>query len=174
MKKRKPSDSLASSTEFVLPNDTNTLNNLMGGRMMHFMDIVAAMAAQRHSRRIVVTASVDSLNFSKAIRLGSVVTISARVTRSFSSSMEVYVVADCEDLTLGLKERSNDAFFTFVAVDQNGRPIDVPEIEPETEEEWDLYRGALKRRQLRLLMAGRIRPEEATDLQDLFYVQKGK
>jgi acyl-CoA hydrolase len=167
MKKRHPKESFVSSTEFVLPNDTNTLNNLMGGRMMHFMDIVAAIAAQRHSKRIVVTASVDNLNFSKAIKLGSVVTISAKVTRSFNSSMEVHVVADTEDNMRGIKERSNEAFFTFVAVDQNGRPIDVPEIEPETEDEWKFFHGALKRRQLRLLMAGRIKPEDATELHSI-------
>jgi len=143
----------------------------MGGRMMHFMDIVAAIAAQRHSKRIVVTASVDHLNFSKAIKLGSVVTISAKVTRSFNSSMEVHVVADTEDNMRGIKERSNDAFFTFVAVDQNGRPIDVPEIEPETEDEWKLFHGALKRRQLRLLMAGRIKPEDATELHTILDVK---
>jgi acyl-CoA hydrolase len=171
MKKRRPTESFVSSTEFVLPNDTNTLNNLMGGRMMHFMDIVAAISAQRHSHRIVVTASVDNLNFSKPIKLGSVVTISAKVTRSFNSSMEVHVVADTEDNMRGIKERSNEAFFTFVAVDQNGRPIDVPEIEPETEEEWRLYEGALRRRQLRLLLAGRLKPEDATDLHRLLDVR---
>ena len=146
----------------------------MGGRMMHFMDIVAAISAQRHSHRIVVTASVDNLNFSKAIKLGSVVTIAAKVTRSFNSSMEVHVIADTEELTKGLKQRTNEAFFTFVAVDQNGRPIDVPEIEPETEEEWKLYHGALRRRQLRLLLAGRLKPEEAVDLKDLLDVQGNK
>lgn len=144
----------------------------MGGRMMHFMDIAAAISAQKHSHRIVVTASVDNLNFTRAIKLGSVVTIQAKVTRSFNSSMEVHVVADCEEFTKDVKVRTNEAFFTFVAVDQNGRPIDVPEIEPETEEEWKLFHGALKRRQLRLLLAGRIKPEEATELQDLLGIQK--
>lgn len=171
MKKRRAADSFVSSTEFVLPNDTNTLNNLMGGRMMHFMDIVAAISAQKHSHRIVVTASVDTLSFSKGIKLGSVVTISAKVTRSFNSSMEVHVVADMEDLTRGIKQRSNEAFFTFVAVDQNGRPIDVPEVQPESEEEWKLYNGALKRRQLRLLLAGRLRPEDASELHTILDVR---
>jgi acyl-CoA hydrolase len=168
MKKRKPQDSFVSSTEFVLPNDTNTLNNMMGGRMMHLMDIVAAISAQRHSGRIVVTASVDNLNFTRPIPLGSVVTISAKVTRAFNSSMEVHVVADIEDNMRGIRERSNDAFFTFVAVDQNGRPIDVPEIEPETEEDWKLYNGAIRRRQVRLILAGRMKPEDAEDLKALF------
>lgn len=171
MKKRRPSESLVSTTEFVLPNDTNTLNNLMGGRMMHFMDIAAAISAQKHSHRIVVTASVDNLKFTRAIKLGSVVTIQAKVTRSFNSSMEIHVVADCEDFTRGIKERTNEAFFTFVAVDQNGRPIDVPEVEPETEQEWNLYHGALKRRQLRLLLAGRLKPEQVTELHSILDIQ---
>jgi acyl-CoA hydrolase len=172
MKKRKPQDSFVSSTEFVLPNDTNTLNNMMGGRMMHLMDIVAAISAQRHSGRIVVTASVDNLNFTKPIPLGSVVTISANVTRAFNSSMEVRVVADLEDNMRGIRERSNDAFYTFVAVDQNGRPIDVPEIEPETEEDWKWYNGAMRRRQVRLILAGRMKPEDAEDLKALFNAGK--
>ena len=139
--------------------------------MMHFMDIVAAICAQKHSHRIVVTASVDNLNFSKPIKLGAVVTIQAKITRSFNSSMEIHVIADTEDFTQGLKQRSNEAFFTFVAVDQNGRPIDVPEVAPESEEEWVLFNSALKRRQLRLLMAGRIKPEEATELQSILDVK---
>lgn len=143
----------------------------MGGRMMHFMDIAAAISAQKHSHRIVVTASVDNLKFTRAIKLGSVVTIQAKVTRSFNSSMEIYVVADCEDFTRGIKERTNEAFFTFVAVDQNGRPIDVPEVEPETEQEWNMYHGALKRRQLRLLLAGRLKPDQVSELHSILDIQ---
>lgn len=163
-KKKFSKESFVSSTEFVLPNDTNTLNNLMGGRLMHFMDIVAAMSAQKHSNRVVVTASVDHLKFSRPIALGNVVTISAQVTRSFNSSMELHVRAVTEDLTTGEKFESNEAFFTFVAVDQNGRPIDVPEVVPETEQEQKLYESALRRRQLRLILAGRLKPEDAPEL----------
>ena len=155
-------------TELVLPNDTNTLNNLMGGRLMHWMDIVSAIAAQKHSNRIVVTASVDNVSFSKAIQLGNVVTLKARVTRAFSSSMEVRIDVEAEDIPSGKKFASNGAFFTFVAVDQSGRPIDVPGVTPETDEEKELYEGALRRRQLRLVLAGRMKPEDANELKSIF------
>ncbi len=155
-------------TELVLPNDTNTLNNLMGGRLMHWMDIVSAIAAQKHSNRIVVTASVDNVSFSKPIQLGNVVTLTAQVTRSFSSSMEVYIEVTAEDIPGNKKLESNSAFFTFVAVDQSGRPIDVPEVVPETEQEKEHYEGALRRRQLRLVLAKRMEPNDATELKSLF------
>ena len=155
-------------TELVLPNDTNTLNNLMGGRMMHLMDIAAAIAAQKHSNRIVVTASVDNVSFRDPIRLGNVVTLEAQVTRAFSSSMEVHIDVWAEDIPSGTKLKTNEAFFTFVAVDQSGRPIDVPDAVPETAEETALYDGALRRRQLRLVLAGRMKPGEASELRALF------
>ena len=155
-------------TELVLPNDTNGLNNLMGGRMMHMMDVVSAIAAQRHSNRIVVTASVDNVSFRHPIKLGNVVTLTAKVTRSFSSSMEVHIEVWSEDVPSNTKEKSNEAFFTFVAVDQTGNPIDVPELIPETEEEKKLYESALRRRQLRLVLAGRMKPEDAKELKSLF------
>ncbi|TGD80245.1 acyl-CoA thioesterase [Hymenobacter wooponensis] len=169
MRKQKPvQESFVSMTELVLPNDTNTLNNLMGGRMMHLMDIAAAVSAQRHSNRIVVTASVDNVSFREGIRLGSVVTLEAKVTRAFSSSMEVHIDVWAEDIPSGTKVKSNEAFFTFVAVDQSGRPIDVPDALPETPTEQELYEGALRRRQLRLVLAGRLKPSEATELKALF------
>ncbi|MDJ0366665.1 acyl-CoA thioesterase [Hymenobacter sp. H14-R3] len=155
-------------TELVLPNDTNTLNNLMGGRMMHLMDIAAAIAAQKHSNRIVVTASVDNVSFRDPIRLGNVVTLEAQVTRAFSSSMEVHIDVWAEDIPSGTKLKTNEAFFTFVAVDQSGRPIDVPEAMPETAEEIALYDGALRRRQLRLVLAGRMKPGDANELKAMF------
>jgi acyl-CoA hydrolase len=171
-KKKFARESLATMTELVLPNDTNTLNNMMGGRMMHVMDVVAAIAAQRHSNRIVVTASVDNVSFSKPIYLGNVVTLSAQVTRSFNSSMEVHIEVYAEDIPGQKKYKSNEAFFTFVAVDQAGRPIDVPEVVPETEEEKRLYDGALRRRQLRLILAGRMKPEDATELKSIFDIKE--
>ena len=167
-KKKKASESFVTMTELVLPNDTNTLNNLMGGRLMHWMDIVSAIAAQKHSNRIVVTASVDNVSFKRSIQLGNVVTLSAHVTRAFNSSMEVHIQVEAEDIPNGSKSMSNSAFFTFVAVDQSGRPIDVPEVKPETEEEKLLYDGALKRRQMRLVLAGRMKPEEADELKSIF------
>lgn len=171
-KKKFPRESAVNMTELVLPNDTNTLNNLMGGRLMHWMDIVSAIAAQKHSNRIVVTASVDNISFKHPIRLGNVVTLRAKVTRAFSSSMEVRIDVDAEDIPSSTKTDSNSAFFTFVAVDQSGRPMDVPEVEPETEEEMALYEGALRRRQLRLILAGRMKPSEAKELRSIFDIQE--
>jgi len=161
-------DSFVTMTELVLPNDTNTLNNLMGGRLMHWMDIASAIAAQKHSNRIVVTASVDNISFSKPIQFGNVVTLNAFVTRAFNSSMEVYISVTAEDIPSGKKTETNTAFFTFVAVDQTGRPIDVPEAIPETDFEKELYDGALRRRQLRLVLGKRMKPEDAKELKSIF------
>ena len=171
-KQKKVSESYVIMTELVLPNDTNTLHNLMGGKMMHWMDIVSAIAAQKHSNRIVVTASVDNVSFRESIKLGNVVTLEAKVTRAFASSMEVHIVVYAEDIPSGKKFMSNQAFFTFVAVDQSGKAIDVPEAIPETEEEIKLYDGALRRRQLRLVLAGRMKPSEANELKSIFDIKE--
>ncbi len=168
MKIKKCNESFVTMTELVLPNDTNGLNNLMGGRLMHFMDIAAAIAAQKHSNRIVVTASVDNISFSEPIRIGNTVTINAFVTRAFSSSMEVYIEVTAEDIPANKKVQSNRAFFTFVAVDQSGSPIEVPKVEPETELEKELYEGALRRRQLRLVLGKRMKPSDAKELKSIF------
>jgi acyl-CoA hydrolase len=167
-KKKFIKDSRVFMTELVLPNDTNTLNNLMGGRLMHWMDIGAAIAAQKHSNRIVVTASVDNISFGKPIQLGDVITITASITRAFNSSMEIYIQVNSENIPDGKSEVTHRAFFTFVAVDQGGRPIDVPEAVPETDDEKELYAGALRRRQLRLVLAKRMDPNDATELKSLF------
>ena len=171
MRKSKPvKDSYTIMTELVLPNDTNTLHNLMGGRMMHWLDIVSAISAQKHSNRIVVTASVDNVSFKNSIKLGNVISLEAQVTRAFNSSMEVHVNVWSEDIPSGTRVKSNEAFVTFVAVDQSGNPIDVPEAVPETEEEIKLYEGALRRRQLRLVLAGRMKPEDAQELKSIFNI----
>lgn len=167
-KKKFVKDSATIMTEMVLPNDTNTLNNLMGGRLMHWMDVVAAIAAQKHSNRIVVTASADSISFKQPIALGNVVTLLAKVTRAFNSSMEVFIEVTAEDIPASKKTVTHRAFFTFVAVDQNGKPIEIPEAVPETEEEKELFDGALRRRQLRLVLAKRMKPEEAVELKSIF------
>jgi acyl-CoA hydrolase len=163
-----PSQSATIMNELVLPNDTNTLNNLMGGRLLHWMDIAAAITGQKHSNRIVVTASVDSVSFSQAIALGDVVTLNSYVTRAFSTSMEVFIEVWCENIPKGTRFKCNEAYYTFVAVDGNGRPIAVPQIKPETEEEKIKYDGALRRRQLRLILGGRMKPDEASELKALF------
>jgi acyl-CoA hydrolase len=165
-------NSVTIMTEMVLPNDTNTLNNLMGGRLMHWMDIVAAIAAQKHCNRIVVTASADSISFKEPINLGNVVTLRSKVTRAFTSSMEVFIEVTAEDIPANKKIMTHRAFFTFVAVDQNGKPIEVPEVIPETAEEFEFFEGALRRRQLRLVLAQRMKPEDAVELRAIFNLDK--
>ncbi|NLR91336.1 MULTISPECIES: acyl-CoA thioesterase [Flammeovirga] len=165
---KKAKESFVTSAEMVLPNDTNPLNNLMGGRLLHLMDVVAAISAQKHSNRIVVTASVDNVSFKHSPALGDTVTLEAHVTRAFNSSMEVFIRVWSENIPNGTKVETNNAFFTFVAVDQSGRPITVPKLIPETKEEKRLYEGALQRREVRLMMAGRIKAKDATSLHSIF------
>lgn len=168
MKVKKPSETVCINTEIVLPNDTNTLGNLMGGRLLHWMDICAAVSAQRHCGRVVVTASVNNVSFNQPIRLAEVVTLQAKVSRAFSSSMEVFIDVWVEDCATGAKRKCNEAIYTFVAVDQLGNPIHVPSIEPESEEEIRRFDGALRRRQLSLILAGKMKPADATELRALF------
>jgi len=170
-KKKHPRESLVSMTELVLPNDTNTFNNLMGGRLMHWMDIVSAIAAQKHSNHVVVTASVDNISFKSPIQLGNVVTLKAKVTRSFNTSMEVKIEVEAEDIPCEKKLDSNLAYFTFVALDKDGHPTPVPEVEPETEDEKIQFDGALRRRQLRLILAQRMDPKDANELKSIFDIQ---
>lgn len=167
-KSKKASETLSVMTEIVLPNDTNTLGNLMGGKLLHWLDICAAISAHRLCRRVVVTAAVNNVSFSNPIRLGDIVTLEGKVSRSFSSSMEVVIDVFVEDHRTGEKKQCNNAIYTFVAVDQMGNPISVPELIPETTEEKERYDGALRRRQLSLILSGKMKPEEATELKKLF------
>lgn len=167
-KSKTPSETVAVSTEIVLPNDTNTLGNLMGGRLLHWMDITAAIAAHRHCGRVVVTASVNNVSFNQPIKLGEIVTLQAKVSRAFTSSMEVFIDVWIENNTTGEKKKCNEAIYTFVAVDQLGNPINVPALTPESEEEKQRFDSALRRRQLALILAGKMKPEEATELKKLF------
>ncbi len=164
-----PEHSLTIMNELVLPNDTNTLNNLMGGRLLHWMDIAAAISAQKHSNRIVVTASVDNVSFKQPIKLGDVITIEAKVTRAFHTSMEVRLDVWAENIPSGSRVKSNEAYYTFVALDENGKTVPIPEIEPVTAEEQELYEGAMRRRQLRLVLGGKMNARDATELRALFY-----
>ena len=168
VKKRSPQETYASSARIVMPNDTNTLGNLMGGNLLNWMDISAAISAHRCSRRICVTAAVNNVSFKKPIKLGDIVTIKAEVTRTFNSSMEVYMRVHVEDHLTGEQELCNEAMYTFVAVDQLGAPIAVPDVIPETDEERERYDGALRQRQLRLVLAGKMKPADATELKALF------
>ena len=137
-------------TQLVLPNDTNQLGNLLGGRLMEWMDIAAAISAQRHSNRICVTAGVDDLVFHQPIRLGEVVTLCASVNRAFGTSMEVGVYVAAENQLTGDRRTANTAYFTFVAVDDNTIPVSVPPILPRTAVEKRRYKEALERRNRRL------------------------
>ena len=168
MHNRKPADSYTMMTEIVLPNDTNVFGNLMGGRLMYWMDIAAAIAAQRHCNAPVVTASVDNISFENPIKLGNTVHIEAKVSRAFTTSMEVHLKVWGEDFTQQYKYKSNEAYYTFVALDPNRRPRKVPQLTPETEEEVKLYEGAIRRRQLRLILGGKMKPDEAVELKALF------
>ena len=168
MESRKAADSTTIMTELVLPNDTNVFGNLMGGRLMYWMDIAAALAAQKHCNAPVVTASVDNISFENPIKLGNVVHIEAKLTRAFNSSMEVHLKVWGEDLLQQYKYKSNEAYYTFVALDPNRKPRPVPELVVETEEEKKLFDGALRRRQLRLILGGKLKPDDATELKALF------
>ena len=168
MTAKKPSDSLIIMTELVLPNDTNLFENLMGGRLMYWMDIAAALAGSKHCSSPVVTASVDNISFTNPIKLGNVVHIEAKVTRAFNTSMEIYLRVWGEDIIQQYKYNSNEAYYTFVALDPHGKPRSIAKIEPETEHEEELYKGALRRRQLRLILAGKMKPGEASELKALF------
>lgn len=166
-------ESLAIMTEIVLPNDTNTFNNLMGGRLMYWMDIAASLAAGKHCSSPVVTASVDNISFTNPIKLGNVVHIQAKVTRAFSTSMEVHLMVWGEDMVQKFKYKSNEAFYTFVALDPNGKPRKVPPVIPETDEEKKFYQSALSRRQLRLVLSGKMEVKDATELKLFLTNSKG-
>lgn len=168
MEPKTPSSSYTVVSDLVLPSETNPLGNLFGGDLLARMDRAAGIAARRHSRRIVVTASVNHVAFNKMIPLGSVVTVEANVSRAFSSSMEIYMDVWIEDRESGIRSKANEAIYTFVAVDETGSPVPVPPLKPETDLQKERYEGALRRRQLSLLLAKKIKPEDATELKALF------
>ncbi|MEI9934775.1 MAG: acyl-CoA thioesterase [Ferruginibacter sp.] len=165
---KKPSDSLVIMTELVLPNDTNLFGNLMGGRLMYWMDIAAALVATKHCGAPAVTASVDNISFENPIKIGNVVHIEAKVTRAFNSSMEIHLKVWGEDAIEQHKYKSNEAYYTFVALDPNGKPHPVHQLAPETEDEKRLFDGALRRRQLRLVLGGKMKAQDAEELKALF------
>lgn len=168
MKNKTPAESKAILTEIILPNDTNNLDNLMGGRLLYWMDITASITAQRHCNRTSVTASVNNVSFDQPIPRGSIVTIEGKISRSFNSSMEIFLDVWAEDSLSGEKTKCNEAIYTFVAVNNMGRPVKVPGVEPETELEKIRYDGALRRRQLALILSGKMKAADATELKALF------
>jgi acyl-CoA hydrolase len=161
-------DSFTTMTQLVLPNDTNVLGNLMGGNLLKWMDVASSIAAARHCGGQVVTAAVDNVSFQRAIHLGDVVTINAQVTRVFRSSMEVYMEVFVQSFGEEEKFKCNEAYYTFVALDKGGRPKQAIPIKPKTQREKQLFEGAMRRRELRLILAGRMKPEDAGELKALF------
>lgn len=169
LKTKRVSESTIVMTEMIMPNDTNPLGNLMGGNLMRWMDIAAGVCAAKHAEANVVTAAVDHVSFDLPIKLGNVITITAQLTRAFNSSMEVYVKVEVAEITGANQRKSNHAFFSFVALNaETMKPIKVHKIGPETELEKERYNAATRRRELRLVLSGRMKPNEATELKDLF------
>jgi acyl-CoA hydrolase len=168
MKAKTAKETLSITTKVVLPNDTNTHGNLFGGQLLAWMDVIASVSAHRHCKRVVVTASVNNVAFQHPIKHASIVTLEAKVSRAFSSSMEVFVDVFVEDNVAGTRTKSNEAIYTFVAVDQNGEPIQVPELIPETEEEKFRFHGAQRRKELSLILAGKMKASDASELKKLF------
>ena len=169
MTPKKVSESKAIMTEMVMPNDTNPMNNLMGGNLLRWMDIASSICAGRHCEAHVVTASVDHVSFQKPIRVGEIVTLVATVTRAFNTSVEIYVEVFASDIKGHNSRRSNHAYYTFVALDgEQGKPIPAIPVLPLTEIEQQRYDSAIRRRELRLVLSGRMKPEQAKEIRNLF------
>lgn len=163
-----PKNSLTILTDLVLPGETNPLDNLFGGELLARMDRASSIAAGRHCKRIVVTASVNHVAFSKAVPVGSVLSIEAKVSRAFKSSMEIFVDVWMEDRGSGERTKVNEGIYTFVAVNETGTPVKVPNLVPETKLEKERYEGALRRKQLSLVLSNKMDPSDASELKALF------
>jgi len=168
MHHKTPENSKTIQTDLVLPGDTNSLNSLFGGELLARMDRVASIAAIKHSEQIVVTASVNNVAFGEPVPVGSILTIEAKVSRAFNSSMEVFIDVWKQNKTNPKKTKVNEAIFTFVALDKQGKIVKVPQIIPETNLEKKRYDAALRRRQLSLVLAGKLSAKEATELKAIF------
>ena len=166
-----PADSKTVVTSSVLPSETNAIHTLFGGELLARMDRTASITAQRHSESVVVTASVNHVAFKHAIPLGSIVTIEAKVSRAFKTSMEIYLDVWFTDNNFNKPVKANEAIFTFVAVDETRKPVEVPRLIPQTKQEKTRYASALRRRQLSLVLAGKLKPEQATELKALFDIK---
>lgn len=165
MKIKRPSESITTMTNLVMPNDTNIVGNLFGGTLMKWMDVCGALAAARHAKKVCVTASVNNISFKQPIHLGETVSLIAKVVRAFNTSMEVYIEVYAENIKTDTQRKCNDAFFTYVAVDDDYKTVKVPGIQPLTGDEQELFELALIRRQLKLLMADKITLADAPELQ---------
>lgn len=150
MKFKKPSESETIMTEVVCPNDANPMGFLLGGRLVHWMDIATAVCAQNHAGKICVTASIDHVEFKRPARIGDIITIKARATRAFNTSVEVFVEAWAKKIISQQSYLINEAYFTFVAIDEDAKPAAVPQIKPGTLKEKENYRLATERKKKRL------------------------
>ena len=166
---KRVSDSRSVMTEMVMPNDTNPMGNLMGGNLLRWMDIVSGICAGKHCEAHVVTASVDHVSFQKPIKVGEIVTLEATVTRAFNSSVEVYVEVFAADIKGKNPRRCNHAYYTFVGINETtGKPIPIPDVIPLTEIEQTRYESAPRRREVRLILSGRMKAENAKYLKSFF------
>ena len=156
-------------TEMIMPNDTNPMGNLMGGNLLRWMDIASSICAGKHCEAHVVTASVDHVSFQKPIRVGDVVTLEASVTRAFRTSVEIFVEVFANDIKGGNARRCNHAYYTFVGMSDEGHPIPVPPVLSLTEIEQQRYDSAPRRREVRLILSGRMKPEEANEIKAYFF-----
>ncbi|RQP12800.1 MAG: acyl-CoA thioesterase [Chryseobacterium sp.] len=163
-----PSESLTIMTNIVLPNETNSLRNLFGGELLAKMDRAASISAARHSERRVVTASVNHVSFNEPIPEGGIVVLESKVTRAFSTSMEIYVDVWLDDPVNQTKVHTNEGIYTFVAVDADNKPVPIPELRPETEEEIERHKAALRRKELSLILSGRMKAADSVELKKLF------
>lgn len=169
MQAKRVSESFTVMTEMIMPNDTNPLGNLMGGNLMRWMDIAGGICAGRHTNRDVVTVSVDHVSFQKPIHIGDVITLQASVTRAFSTSVEIFVEVFAAGIKGDNPRKCNDAYLTFVALNaETMKPCEVPPVLALTGEEQERYNGALRRRELRLVLGGRMKVEDATNIKALF------
>ena len=168
MKAKKASASQTIMTNIVLPNETNSLRNLFGGELLAKMDRCAAIAASRHCARRVVTASVNHVSFNHPIPEGGVFVLEAKVSRAFSTSMEIYVDVWLDDPIAEKKIHTNDGIYTFVAVDEFNKPVPIPPMEPETELEIERYEAAFRRKELSLILSGRMKAEDSVEIKKLF------
>lgn len=165
-----PNDSLTIMTNIVLPSETNYLDNMFGGELLSRMDKACSIAARRHAEtHRVVTASVNQVSFLHPIPVGSIVKIEAKVSRAFTSSMEIISDVWLDNPETGETIKTNQGIYTFVAVDANNKPIQVPKLEPHSQEEKDRYEAALRRKQLSLVIAKKMSPDDAVELKKLFY-----
>lgn len=175
MKEKLVAASAKVMTQLVMPNDTNPMGNLMGGNLMKWMDIAGAVCSANHCEAQTVTISVDHISFQNPIHLGDVVTIKAKVTRAFNTSVEVYIEVYASDIAGANQRKCNHAYMTFVAIDQESKkPIKIPKVVPLSEAETQRFESASRRRELRMILSGRIEAKDAKEVIEYFGTINGE